>query len=122
MRELVECPYCGFEHVPSLTVDPQGAVVGLFCENAKLLLRVNTTYWNGEDITRQLKRFLNASVRLKPLVKMDYDAIIRLSKKMAYLFLQTQYGKERKINYAFVEYHARDIILAMREKAVSLYE
>lgn len=122
MRELVECPYCGFEHVPSLTVDPQGTVVGLFCENAKLLLRVNTTYWNGEDITRQLKRFLNASVRLKPLVKMDYDAIIRLSKKMAYLFLQTQYGKERKINYAFVEYHARDIILAMREKAVSLYE
>lgn len=120
--DLIYCPYCEIEHVPSKTADNQGNVVGLFCDCERLLIRVNTPCWNGESILPQLNRFLKASVRLNALKKMDNDSIRRLSKKMAYLFLQTKYGKERKLNYAFVEYHTRDIIYKLRESVVSANE
>lgn len=121
MRELINCDYCGFEHVPSKTMDEDSNIIGLFCDSAKLMIRVDTTKWNGEDITADLEKFLDVSVNKRSLKKMDNETIIKLSKKMAYLFLQTSFNGSRRINYAFTEYHARDIIYKFRETELREY-
>jgi hypothetical protein len=122
MENVMYCPYCKTEHVLSETLDNEGNVVGLFCHSERLLVKVLTPNWNSENILPYLKKFLEASVHTRALIRMDTDALRRLSKKMAYLFLRTNYGKKAYINYAFVEYHTHDVLLAMKEKAVNEHE
>lgn len=122
MENVMYCPYCKTDHVLAETLDNDGNIVGLFCHAEKLLVKVLTSNWNGENILPHLQSFLEASVHKRALVRIDYDALRRLSKKMAYLFLRTSYGKKAYINYAFVEYHTRDILIALKEKAVNEYE
>ncbi|WP_029100206.1 hypothetical protein [Brevibacillus thermoruber] len=117
MEKIAHCFHCGERHIVSETMDGQGNVVGLFCNRKQAMVVVKTTRWNGEDVYDRLERFAAANVDTQALRRIKPEKVEGLTRKIAYLFLQTEYAKERKINYFFVVYHMRSIIRRMKAKA-----
>lgn len=119
MEKERHCWHCDEKHIVSETKDGQGNVVGLFCNRNKAMIVAKTTRWNGEDIYPQLERFLERNVDTIALVRICGEKINGLSRKMTYLFLQTEYAKERGINYYWAQYHALSIVRRMRATAAN---
>ncbi|WP_232696163.1 hypothetical protein [Brevibacillus daliensis] len=117
MEKIVNCHHCGERHIVSETMDGHGNVVGLFCNRKQAMIVANTTNWNGEDTYDTMERFAIANVDTQALRRIKPDKVNGLVRKISYLYLQTTYAKERKINYFFATYHMRSIILRMKAKA-----
>lgn len=116
MEKTVYCHFCGEEHIVSETKDNNGNVVGLFCNREKALIKSDTTRWNGEDIYEELRNFAKENVDIGAVSRIKPDKVAGLSRKMAYMFLQTYYAKEHKINYYFAQYHMATVIVRLRSK------
>jgi hypothetical protein len=114
MERVVYCRHCEKEHVVSETMDSKGNVVGLFCNTKQAMLDVTTTKWNGEDIYPELRKYLERHLDKVALKRIKLEKIVGLSRKMAYLFMQTPYAKEHRLNYYFVQHHALDLIRRLR--------
>lgn len=114
MEPIIYCPHCGEEHVASETRDNEGIVVGLFCNRRKALISAAATTWGGEDVYPRLQSFLRRNVDMRALDRIESDKVVGLSRKMAYLFIQTTYAKDRRINYYWIQYHALKAIRRMK--------
>lgn len=116
MEKKAYCPFCIEEHIVSETKDPFGNIVGLFCNREKALVQSDTTRWNDENIYGELRAFARKNVDFVALNRIKPNKIAGLARKMAYLFLQTDYAKERKINYYFAQYHMATVIVRLRSE------
>lgn len=105
MEKMVYCRHCNEEHIASETMDTNGEVVGLFCNRQQSMIVSNSTIWNDEDVGIAIERFANANVDSGALSRIKPEKVIGLSRKITYLFCQTSYAKERKINYFFAQHH-----------------
>lgn len=114
MERKEYCHYCNEEHIVSETKDGNGNVVGLFCNRKKALIKATTTKWNGEDIYGELRKFARQNVDLAAVSRLKPEKVKGLARKMAYLFLQSPYAKERLINYYFAAYHMTTVISSLR--------
>lgn len=120
-EKVTYCRFCNEDHIVSETMDLDNNAVGLFCNRKKAMLTAFSHKWNGEDVYERLEHFLDRQVDKIALLNIEPNKINGLSRKMAYLFLQTPYAKKHRINYHFVQYHANDIIRRMRSKITHRY-
>lgn len=102
------CPYCNETHTVTPTYDNVGNIVGYFCHREKLLVEVtnNNAVWNGEHIGKEIDEFTYEFIDKEALKRLKPDRLSALAKRVAYAFLQTDFAKERRINFAFVHYYA----------------
>lgn len=117
MEKIVSCHHCGERHIVSETMDGHGNVVGLFCNRKQAMIVVKTSHWNGEDTYDAMERFAAGNVDTMALRRIKPEKVDGLARKIAYLYLQTAYAKERKVNYFFAAYQLRSIILRMKAAA-----
>lgn len=104
------CPHCGEEHIVSPSYDTDGNRVGYFCNRVKLFAeaeRQDTAIWNGEDISAAIDGFCGSFIDPQALIRLSRDRLPALAKRAAYAFLQTEYAKERRVNFAFAQYYAQ---------------
>lgn len=104
------CPHCKEDHVVSPTYDNSRNHVGNFCNRKKLLTDATTPLWDGESITSELMRFVDETVDMTVLKRMDDERIPFLSKRIAFRLLQTEWAKERRLNFAFAQYWLTSVI------------
>lgn len=116
MERKTYCRFCNEEHIVSETLDPNGTAVGLFCNREKAMITAFTTLWAGEDVLPAINRFVGATVDRVALARIKPERMSGLARKIAYQFLQTQYAKDRKINYAFTTHHVLAEIRRIRER------
>ncbi|PRT06960.1 hypothetical protein C6356_00615 [Bacillus wiedmannii] len=116
MEKRSYCHYCNEEHIVSETKDSNGNVVGLFCNREKALIKATTTKWNGVDIYGDLREFARRNVDLVAVNRINPEKVEGLSRKMAYLFLQTPEAKESSLNYYFAVYHMTRVIVNLRSE------
>ncbi|WP_276913155.1 hypothetical protein [Aneurinibacillus aneurinilyticus] len=116
MEKVMYCRFCNTDHIASETMDTKGNVVGLFCNREKALIVATTTKWNDEDIYDVIERYVYANVDSVALKRIKPEKVSGLSRKIAYLFLQTKYAKERNLNYFFAQYHILDAIRRMKSR------
>jgi hypothetical protein len=116
MEKKMYCHYCNEEHIVSETRDNKGVVVGLFCNREKALIISDTTKWNGESVYEEIRKFARKYVDLEAITRLKPEKVAGLGRKMAYQFLQTDYAKQRKINYYFATYHMTMVITRLRSE------
>lgn len=116
MEKTVYCHFCNEGHIVSETKDYRGNIVGLFCNREKALIKSDTQRWNGEDIYSELRTFARKNVDIGAIARLKPDKVAGLSRKMAYMFLQAPYAKERRINYYFAQYHMTTVISRLRSE------
>jgi hypothetical protein len=116
MEKTVFCHFCNEDHIVSETKDSRGNIVGLFCNREKALITSDTTKWNGEDIYEELRKFARRNVDHGAVSRIKPEKVAGLARKMAYMFLQTPYAKERFINYYFAQYHMTTVITRLRSE------
>jgi hypothetical protein len=102
------CPHCNEEHIVSPTFDNNGDIVGYFCNRAKLLVDVTNHdgIWDGSPVGFEIGEFTVKYIDVEALRKLNPSRLSALAKRIAYAFLQTDFAKERRINFAFVHYYA----------------
>ncbi|WP_314587909.1 hypothetical protein [Paenibacillus terrigena] len=116
MEKVTYCRFCNEKHIVSETRDPAGNVVGMFCNRKKALITAYTSVWNGDDVLPRLEKFTEVNVDRAVLPRMQPDKLEGLSRKFAYYALQSDFARERKLNYAFVQHHILDILRALRQR------
>jgi hypothetical protein len=98
------CVHCKTEHVVSPTYDNKRNLVGYFCNREKLLVSAETPLWDGENISRHILEFVKERVDMDVLERMERGRIKYLAKRVAFQLLQTDWAKERRLNFAFAQY------------------
>lgn len=116
MERTTYCRHCNEKHIVSETMDSAGSVVGMFCNRKQRMVTVHSTKWNDDDVHEPLQRYLAAQVDVEALSRIKSEKLDGLARKMSYLFLQTPYAKERRLNYFWTQAIALDIIRRMKER------
>ncbi|WNF07464.1 hypothetical protein [Brevibacillus borstelensis] len=116
MEKITYCRFCNEEHIVSETMDAHDNVVGLFCNREKAMITAHTTNWNGIDVYPAIEGYANRHVDKVALKRIKPDKVNGLARKMAYLFLQTEFAKEHDINYYFAQHHMLDVIRRMKAR------
>lgn len=107
------CRRCETAHVLSPTYDGERRVVGYFCNRTKLLAKAGAPRWNGEDIRPHVAAFVRERVDISALNRMHKSRLPALAKRIAFQLLQTEWAKQRRLNYAFAQYWVEvEIIMA----------
>lgn len=110
METITKCAVCGNEHEVILTKDKLSKVVATFCPINKQVHNVTTGVYNGIDIIEPLKAFITIQFSTNGLKNLHDNSMQRLSKKVAYEFLITQFGKQHAPNFYFTQYHAYKLL------------
>lgn len=116
MEKVTYCRFCNERHIASETRDPDGNVVGLFCNREKAMITAFTSLWNGEDVLPAIERYADYAVDIEALRHIKPEKVIGLSRKIAYQFMQGNYAKQRNLSYAFVQHHTLDVIRSTKQR------
>lgn len=118
-EKVLHCPLCNEEHVLSATKDPDGNVVGWFCNRHKAMVIADTPRWNGVDAFASISKFARRNIDRRAIGRLDDVKAAGLSRKMAYLYIQTEWAQEAKVNYYFAQYHMQEAVEALRKEAAA---
>lgn len=66
----------------------------------------NKAVWNGEDITDEIEAFATGFIDKQALKRLDGRRLTALGKRIAYAYLQTDFAKSRRVNFAFAQFYA----------------
>lgn len=110
------CHFCKKKHSLRSITDNKGNEVALYCSNKRLVVKSDIALWDGEDLYGKLREYVRRTADISSLSRIRPDKIEGLAKKFAYTYCKLPYAIEKRLDYAFTQYHIQTIIVRLRSE------